>query len=131
MPTSTRKYYGLLEGGEIGFSPARMSWAHWIATALAVVTGVIHLYLYVDQGFVPFLFADVVFLVAAVAVLLNAYRRLLYALGIPFTAGQIGIWAAQGMPDMSIAMIDKPVQALLILLLAYLFVNEDELTAGP
>lgn len=122
--------HGLFERGEIGFHAEKMSWAHWLAAGLAAVTGVIHLYLYWDQAFPPFLFAGVVFLGAVVALLLNVYRRLLYVLGIPFTAGQVVIWAAQGMPDMEIAVIDKPVQVLLILLLVYLFLKEDELTAG-
>lgn len=128
MSTDSR-YYGILERGEVGFDTEKMSWAHWLGAVLAAVTGVIHVFLYVNEGFVPFLFAGVVFLAAVVALLLNLYRRLLYVLGVPFTAGQIGIWAAQGMPNMEIALVDKPVQAVLILLLVYLFLNEDELGA--
>lgn len=128
--STNKKYYGVLERGEIGFHAEKMSWAHWLAASLATITGAVHLYLFVDQAFPPFLFAGVVFLGAVVAVLLNVYRRLLYVLGIPFTAGQIVIWAAQGMPDMEIAMFDKPIQVLLILVLVYLFVKEDDLTAG-
>ncbi len=105
--STDHKYYGLFERGNIGFHSRKMSWAHWLAAALATVTGVIHLYLHWDQGFVPFLFAGVVFLGAVAALLLNVYRRLLYALGIPFTAGQIVIWAAQGIPDMDIAIFDN------------------------
>ena len=123
------KYYGLFDRGDIGFHAGKMSWAHWLAAALAALTGVIHLFLYWNQGFVPFLFAGVVFLGAVAALLLNVYRHLLYALGIPFTAGQIVIWAAQGMPDMDIAIFDKPIQLMLILVLAYLFMNEDKLTS--
>lgn len=126
---STDRGLHLFERGETGFHSEKMSWAHWTAAVLAFGTGVIHLLLYLDQGFLPFLFAGVVFLGAVVAVLLNVYRRLLYALGIPFTAGQIVLWYAQGMPDMDIAIYDKPIQALLIVLLVYLFLREDELTA--
>ena len=100
-----------------------MTPVHWLAAPLATVTGVIHVYLYVNQGFLPFLFAGVVFFVAIVGLLLNVYRNVLYLLGIPFTAAQIVMWYAQGMPDMEIAMIDKPVQALLVLVLAYLLVR--------
>lgn len=67
------------------------------------------------------------FYAAIIALVFNIYRRLLYILGVPFVAGQIGMWAAQGMPDMEIAMIDKPVQVILILLLIYLFFKEDDL----
>ena len=123
------RYYGIFEQGEVGFDAEKMSWAHWLGAVLAAVTGVLHVYLYVDEGFVPFLFAGVVFLAAVVALLLNLYRRLLYVLGIPFTAGQIVMWAAQGMPSMDVAIIDKPVQVVLILVLVYLFLNEDELVA--
>lgn len=120
----------ILERGEVGFSSEKMSWAHWVGVVLAAVTGGIHVFLYFEQGFVPFLFAGVVFLVAAIAVLFDVYRRLLYVVGIPFVAGQIATWYMQGMPDMAIAAIDKPIQVLLVLLLGYLFLNEDQLTAG-
>lgn len=121
--------HGILERGEVGFDAEKMSWAHWLGSVLATITGVIHVFLYVNEGFVPFLFAGVVFLGAVVAILLNLYRRLLYVLGIPFTAGQVVMWAAQGMPNMEIALIDKPVQVVLILLLVYLLLNEDDLVA--
>lgn len=127
--STDRRYYGILERGEFGFDTAKMSWAHWLAAALAAVTGTIHLYLFVNQAFPPFLFAAAVFYGAILALLFNVYRRLLYVLGIPFTAGQIALWAAQGMPDMEIAMIDKPIQALLIVILVYLFFREDDLVA--
>lgn len=102
-----------------------MTSAHWVGALLATVTGVIHLYLFWEQGFPGFLFAGVVYLAAVVAVLLNLYRRVLYVLGVPFTAGQIALWFVQGMPDMSIAIVDKPVQVLLILVLVYLFTIEE------
>lgn len=125
MSTGPR-YYGILNRGEVGFDTEKMSWAHWLAVALAAVTGVLHVYLYIDEGFAPFLFAGGLFLGTIVALLLNLYRRLLYVLGIPFTAGQIVMWTAQGMPSMDVAIVDKSIQVLLILLLAYLFLNEDE-----
>lgn len=127
---STISNLGLFERGEIGFDTQKMSWAHWLVGGLATVTGIIHIYLYLNQGFVPFLFAGVVFLGAFVGLLLNIYRRLLYVVGIPFTAGQIAIWAAQGMPDMQIAIIDKPVQVVLIVFLVYLFFREDDLVGA-
>lgn len=125
------RFSGILKRGDVGFDMKKMSGAHWLAAVLAAITGVLHLYLYVNQGFPGFLFATVVFFGAIVALLLNVYRRLLYVLGIPFTAGQIGLWIVLGMPDMSVAMVDKPVQVVLILLLGYLFLNEGELTANP
>lgn len=106
------------------FDAATMTWAHWAAAALAAITGTIHLYLYLEQGFLPFLFAGVVFYAAILGLVLNVYRRVLYALGVPFVVGQIAIWAYMGMPDMAIATIDKPVQVALIILLVYLFRTE-------
>lgn len=110
-----------------GYRSETMTPVHWAAFGLAAITGAIHLYLYYMQANPAFLFAGVVFFGAVVAGLLNVYRRVLYALGVPFTAGQIAIWATMGMPDMSIAVIDKPIQVALILLLAYLFVRERQL----
>lgn len=110
-----------------GYRAETMTPIHWVTLALAAVTGVVHLYLYYLQANPAFLFAGVVFFGAIIATLLNVYRRVIYALGVPFTAGQIAIWYMVGMPDMSIALVDKPVQAVLIVLLVYLFFNEKRL----
>jgi hypothetical protein len=107
-----------------GFRMDSMTWAHWTVAALAAITGTIHGYLYLDEGFVPFLFAAVVFYGAIVGMLLNVYRRALYVLGVPFTAGQIVLWYLQGMPTFEIGVVDKVVQAALIVLLIYLFRTE-------
>lgn len=117
-PTSPVKRSGF------GLNFATLTPVHYAAMGLAMITGVIHLYLYYSQEFLPFLFAGVVFLAATIGVLLNVYRRALYAISIPFTSGQIAIWYMQGMPDMQIAVFDKPVQALLIVLLGYLLYAE-------
>lgn len=101
-----------------------MTPAHWAAAGLAAVTGAIHLYLYASQGFLPFLFAGVVFYTAIIGMALNVYRRALYALGVPFTAGQIGLWLYLGMPDATLGAVDKVVQVALIALLVYLFRTE-------
>lgn len=110
-----------------GYRAETMTPLHWATFGLAAVTGAIHLYLYYQQANPAFLFAGVVFFGAVIAGLLNVYRRVLYALGVPFTAGQIVVWAMMGMPDMSIAVIDKPIQIALIALLVYLFFNEKRL----
>lgn len=106
------------------FEADTMTRAHWAAAALAAVTGTVHVYLYVTQGFLPFLFAGVVFYAAIVGMGLNVYRRVLYALGVPFTAGQIVLWVALGMPDATLGAVDKVVQLTLIGLLVYLFRTE-------
>lgn len=124
MATTIKRFTG--RQSAMGFNANLMTPWHWALGILATVTGVIHVYLYLEQGFIPFLFAGAVFLAAVVAMLFNVYRRVLYAVGIPFTAGQIAIWYMQGMPDMSIALVDKPVQLLVIVLLAYLFTVEND-----
>ena len=103
---------------------------HYVGILLAAITGVIHLRLGV--GFAPsplglsFLFAGVVFLVASAAILANYRRRLLYGLGIPFTAGQIVIWYgvnfAAGPKSFpadvgTFGWIDKVAQVLLVVVL--------------
>lgn len=128
--STDRKYYGIFDRGDTEFDADRMTWAHWLGALLAATTGGIHIYLYVNQGFPGFLFAGVVFLGAVVALLFNVYRRLLYVLGIPFTAGQIVLWVAQGMPDMAVAIVDKSIQAALIVLLVFLFFREDDLVSA-
>lgn len=110
---------------------------HYLGILLAVVTGVIHLQLGV--GFISsplgisFLFAGIVFVLASAAILANYRRRLLYGLGIPFTAGQIVLWyilnfamGPQSFPaDVgTLATVDKVAQVLLIVVLIALLQRE-------
>ncbi|MFC6733882.1 hypothetical protein [Haladaptatus sp. GCM10025893] len=101
-----------------------MTWLHWLAAGLAGATGVVHLYLYWVQEFIPFLLAGLGFLAAVSLLVVGVNRRLLYAVGIPFTAMQIVVWLVQGMPDFVLGVADKTVQVALIVVLAYLFVAE-------
>ncbi|MFC7078421.1 hypothetical protein [Haloarcula halophila] len=69
---------------------------HYLGIVLALVSGLIHVRL--GLSFAPsplglsFLFAGVVFVLACVAVAMDYRRRLVYGLGVPFTAGQIVLW---------------------------------------
>lgn len=99
---------------------------HWLAIALAFITGAIHLYL--AASFIPepmgfaFLVAALGFFGAIVAVLVDYRRKLVYLLGIPFTAGQIPAWYVVNAPDFSAMGIgDKVVQVLLIVVIAMLY----------
>ncbi|NLV09554.1 hypothetical protein ACAH01_14655 [Halomicrobium sp. HM KBTZ05] len=99
---------------------------HWAGIGLAAITGAIHLWLGVSFLSSPmgltFLFAGVVYVGAIIGVLLDVRRRLLYLLGIPFTAGQIPIWLAVNWPDLgAIGIGDKVVQVALIAVLAVLY----------
>ena len=111
---------------EGALATASLTTLHWAGIVLAAITGVIHLWLGVS--FAPaalglsFLFAGVVFLGAIVGVVLDVRRRLLYLLGIPFTAGQIPLWLAANWPDLgTIGIADKVVQVALIAVLVVLY----------
>lgn len=117
---------GLFARPEIGYRPETITIAHWVAGLLAIGTGTVHVYLWFSTGGVPFLFAGLVFYGAVVAGLLNVYRRLLYVLGVPFTAGQILIWVAADMPNLSLGLADKAVQVTLIVLLVWLYRKETQ-----
>lgn len=102
---------------------------HWAGVALATVTGVLHLYLGVSFVTDPlgwsFLVAGVGFLGGVVAVLTDYRRRLLYLLGIPFTAGQLPAWYVVNAPDFSaLGYFDKAVQVTLIVVLVVLYRRE-------
>ena len=110
---------------------------HYLGIALALLSGVLHLYLGVsfapDPLGLSFLFAGVVFLLAVAGILRNFRRRLLYQLGIPFTAGQIVLWyylnfaaGEKAFPaDVGgIGAVDKLAQVALIFVLALLLQRE-------
>ena len=65
---------------------------HWLAVALVVITGVIHVYAGIVEGRIPVALAGVGYAGALVLFFLNYRRRLLYAIGIPYTAIQIPLW---------------------------------------
>lgn len=103
---------------------------HWSAIVLALITGVVHLYLGVSFITDPmgwaFLFAGVVFLAAIGGVLVDYRRRLIYLLGIPFIAAQIVAWYFVNAPDFStLGLTDKVVQVVLIGILAFLYTREE------
>ncbi|MFC7097268.1 DUF7475 family protein [Halobaculum marinum] len=107
-----------------------MTSIHWLGVALATITGVVHLWLAYafmsETGpAIAFLIAAVGFFGGVAAVLLDYRRRLFYALGIPFTAGQIPLWYVANAPDFgAIGIADKVVQVVLIVVLVVLFRQE-------
>ncbi|RQG96000.1 DUF7475 family protein [Natrarchaeobius chitinivorans] len=99
---------------------------HWVGIGLAAVTAGVHLVLGV--GFLPhwmglaFLVATAGFVLGIVLVLVDYRRRLLYLLGIPFTAGQVILWYAVNRPEAldavsPVEIVDKLAQLLLIVVL--------------
>ena len=99
---------------------------HWAGVILAAVTGVIHVFLGVSFIDSPlgwsFLIAGAGFFGGIVALLVDYRRRLVYLLGIPFTAGQIVIWYVLNAPDFGTpGIVDKVVQVLFIVVLVVLY----------
>lgn len=113
-----------------GLRTESLTGLHWAGIGLAAITGVIHLVLGV--GFLAnslgnpiawaFVLAGVGFLGGIAGVLSGYRRRLLYLLGIPFTAGQVVLWYVINAPDLSpLGVGDKIVQTLLIAVLIVLY----------
>lgn len=102
---------------------------HWLGVACAVVTGVIHLWLGVafagSAMGASFLFAGVVFFVAAGAVVYDVRRRPLYVLGVPFTGVQIVLWYLVNAPNFEPpGVADKVAQVVLIAVCVVLYRRE-------
>lgn len=98
---------------------------HWTALGLAAVTGVIHLYLYATDDWLPFLLAGAGFLGAiGLFFALKRYRRPIYLAGIVFTAAQMVGYLLLPMGPLWLGVLDKAVQVALVVALGYLFVAD-------
>jgi hypothetical protein len=99
-----------------------LSTLHWLAAALAIATGVLHVVAGLSEGRIPVLLAGVGFVVA-VGLFLADYRRpVLYLVGIPYTAIQFPLWyVARAGEFTALGYADKVIQALLIVALAVLY----------
>ncbi len=110
---------------------------HWVAVVLAAVTGLVHLALGVSDIGTPtgvsFLLAGAGFVVGIVLFLRGYRRRLLYLLGIPYTALQIVLYVAFNWPNVvfladggvyAVGVVDKVVQALLVATLVVFYRRE-------
>lgn len=108
-----------------------LTMVHWGTLSLAAITGVIHLYLYVTESWLPLLLAGAGFFGAiGLFFLLKDYRRYLYLVGIPFTVAQIGGYLMFPMGPIELAVIDKTVQVAFIVALGYLYVTERKQTGA-
>jgi hypothetical protein len=106
-----------------------LSALHLAGIALAVVSGLLHLFLGVNFIGSPigwsFLVAGIGFFAGSAAVVANYRRPLVYLLGIPFTLGQVVAWYAINAPDFSgVGFIDKGAQVALVALLVVLYRKE-------
>jgi hypothetical protein len=104
------------------FETESVSGTEWSAIALVLVTGVIHIYVGIVEGAVPLALAGLGFFGAIVLYLANYRRRLLYLVGIVFTGVQIPLWYVVKAGEFTtIGYVDKAVQVVLVVLLAYLY----------
>jgi hypothetical protein len=95
---------------------------HWLAVALALATGAIHLYSGLLEGRIPVALAGVGFVVAVGLFLADFQRPWLYVLGIPFTAVQLPLWyVAKAGEYTTLGYVDKAIQVVLIVVLAWLY----------
>jgi hypothetical protein len=95
----------------------------WLAVALVVVTGVLHVYAGVIEGRLPVALAGAGYAGALVLFFLDYRRRLLYLVGIPYTAVQIPLWLVAKSEYGVVDYVDKAVQVVLILVLVYLYLD--------
>jgi hypothetical protein len=103
-----------------------MTGVQWLAVVLVVITGVLHVFAGVVEGRIPVALAGVGYAGALVLFFLNYRRRLLYAIGIPYTAVQIPLWIVAKSEYGMVDYVDKAVQVVLILVLAYLYLNASD-----
>jgi hypothetical protein len=95
---------------------------HWFAILLVLMTGLIHVYAGLVEGRIPVSLAGVGFFGAAVLFFLDYRRPLLYLMGIAFTAMQFPLWyVAKAGEYTMLGYVDKTLQAILIVVLAYLY----------
>ncbi|SDQ92414.1 DUF7475 family protein [Natronobacterium texcoconense] len=124
--------------GDVQVDPS-LSSLHWLGIGLAVVTAVVHLVL--GLGFLPhwmgiaFLVATAGFLFGITLVVVGYRRRLVYLVGIPFTAGQVVLWYVVNEPTAlgdisSVEAVDKVAQLLLIAVLVVLYLRDADITAA-
>lgn len=109
-----------------------LTWMHWLAGALALLSGVIHLVIgvrFIDQPTgVPFILAGLGFFGGVGLALLDYRRRLLYLVGVVFVLAQIvAYYYINYLNDPAISPvegIDKAAQVVLIVLLVVLYRQE-------
>ncbi|WP_311171283.1 hypothetical protein [Halobellus ordinarius] len=102
----------------------------WLAVALVVITGALHVYAGVVEGRIPVALAGVGYAGALVLFFLDFRRRLLSLVGIPYTAVQIPLWIVAKSEYGVVDYVDKAVQVVLILVLLYLYLNTPSESAG-
>ena len=107
--------------------PTSTTRLHYLAAGLAVVTGAVHLLLGLSNlgGSLgpPFVLAGLGFFGGVALFVWGVRRRLLYALGIPFTAVQFVLYFVFNWPNVTspLGLADKAVQLALMAVLFVLY----------
>ncbi|WP_299270481.1 DUF7475 family protein [Halorientalis sp.] len=87
---------GTPETDGLSLNVASLDGLHWVGIVAALVSAAVHLLLGVrmlPSGMgISFVLAGLGFLGAIALVLLDYRRRIVYAVGIPFTLVQMGLW---------------------------------------
>ena len=95
----------------------------WVAIALVAITGVLHVFAGVVEGRAPVALAGVGYAGALALFFIDYRRRLLYLIGIPYTAVQFPLWVVAKSEYGVVDYVDKAVQVALIVVLIYLYLN--------
>ncbi len=104
-------------------SETSLTTLQWLAIALVVVTGVLHLFAGIVEGRPPVALAGAGYAGALVLFVMNYRRRLLYLVGVPYTAVQIPLWLVVKSEYGVVDYVDKAVQVVLIVVLLYLYLG--------
>lgn len=107
-------------------SPSRigsLTRIQWVAIALVAITGVLHVFAGVVEGRAPVALAGVGYAGALALFFIDYRRRLLYLIGIPYTAVQFPLWVVAKSEYGVVDYVDKAVQVALIVVLIYLYLN--------
>ena len=110
--------------GTAGHSRAAFDRRHWAAFGLAVLSGVLHLYVGVlaEPGFAPaFYLAGVGWLVGAAVFLTPYWRRWMYLVAGVYAVVQIGLWVASGFQFLEVGVVDKLAELALLVLVVVLY----------
>jgi hypothetical protein len=81
------------------------------------------------EGRIPVALAGVGYVGALVLFFLDYRRRLLYLIGIPYTAVQFPLWLVAKSEYGMVDYVDKAVQVALIVVLIYLYLNTPSASA--
>jgi len=123
IPHHTRVYIVVNSQNNSASRIGSLTQLQWLAVALVLVTGVLHVYAGVVEGRVPVALAGVGY-AGALALFFRDYRRrLLYLIGVPYTAVQFPLWIIAKTEYGVVDYVDKAAQAVLIVVLVYLYLN--------